>query len=231
MNQEPTDGNVPEDVSPNPQVAEEDIMHVEPVEVSREDLEANYGDSFINNDTKVKDFTGLPSFALLRTIVTNLIPFLREKSVLTPFQQVLLVCMKLRLDLNMQFQAYLFGVSRSTVSRIFNDVLHAVGGKEVTRVARAATAALIGDYSSGYKLIISKGWGGLVNDKHITNNCGFNNVLPGDVIFADRGFDVGDSVGLYNCTLKIPAFTRGKKQLDPLDVESTPCPGFSDNSC
>ncbi|KAM3620167.1 uncharacterized protein V6R79_019203 [Siganus canaliculatus] len=44
---------------------------------------------------------------------------------------------------------------------------------------------------------------------------------PGDVILADRGFDVADSVGLYNAELKIPAFTKGKKQLGPLELEST----------
>ena len=44
---------------------------------------------------------------------------------------------------------------------------------------------------------------------------------PGDVILADRGFDVGESVGLYNAELKIPAFTKGKKQLGPGELEST----------
>lgn len=44
---------------------------------------------------------------------------------------------------------------------------------------------------------------------------------PCYVILADRGFDVADSVGLYNTELKIPAFTKGKKQLGPVMLEST----------
>ena len=46
---------------------------------------------------------------------------------------------------------------------------------------------------------ISKGWGGRVTDKHITEHCGFlNYILPGDVVLADRGFDVQDIVNLIS---------------------------------
>lgn len=38
---------------------------------------------------------------------------------------------------------------------------------------------------------------------------------------ADRGFVIQESVSLYQAQLAIPAFTRGKNQLDPLDVERT----------
>jgi hypothetical protein len=61
---------------------------------------------------------------------------------------------------------------------------------------------------------VSKGWGGRVSDKHLTENCGILNFLqPGDVILADRGFTVQDSVGLCCAEVKMPPFTRGKKQL------------------
>lgn len=81
---------------------------------------------------------------------------------------------------------------------------------------------LIGITPQGTISFISKGWGGRTSDKHVTENSGFLNFInPGDLILADRGFDIGDSVGLYNGELKIPAFTRGKKQLDPIDLENT----------
>ena len=38
-------------------------------------------------------------------------------------------------------------------------------------------------------------------------------LLPGDIVLADRGFDIADSVGYYQARLHIPAFTRGKKKL------------------
>ena len=38
---------------------------------------------------------------------------------------------------------------------------------------------------------------------------------------ADRGFDIQESVGLFCSTIKIPAFTKGKKQLSGAQVEQT----------
>ena len=36
---------------------------------------------------------------------------------------------------------------------------------------------------------------------------------------ADRGFTISESVGLKQAKLEIPAFTKGKSQLDPVDVK------------
>ena len=38
---------------------------------------------------------------------------------------------------------------------------------------------------------------------------------------ADRGFTIQESVALYQAQLAIPAFTRGRNQLDPLDGKRT----------
>ena len=63
-------------------------------------------------------------------------------------------------------------------------------------------------------------WGGRVSDKHLTENSGLlDHLTPGDVIFADRGFDVQESVAFYCSTIKIPAFTTGIKQLGGIEVE------------
>ena len=49
-----------------------------------------------------------------------------------------------------------------------------------------------------------------MSDKYITEHCGYlNNLLPCDVVLADRGLGMGNSVGLMGATLDIPAFTRG----------------------
>ena len=45
--------------------------------------------------------------------------------------------------------------------------------------------------------------------------------MIGDTILADRGFNIQESVGLFCATVKIPAFTRGKKQLSSIEVEQT----------
>ena len=53
-------------------------------------------------------------------------------------------------------------------------------------------------------------------------NCGFlKNLLPGDMVMADRGFTITESVLFKQASLVIPAFTKGKRQLDPVDVEKT----------
>jgi len=81
---------------------------------------------------------------------------------------------------------------------------------------------LIGIAPQGVITYISKAWGGRASDKYITENSGIlDNLQPGDIILADRGFNIEESVALYYAEVKIPAFTRGKKQLAAKDVEST----------
>lgn len=81
---------------------------------------------------------------------------------------------------------------------------------------------LIGIAPQGIVNFISEGWGGRCSDRHITEHCGLlDNLLPGDVVLADRGFNVSESVGFYCAKLHVPAFTKGKKQLSAADVLST----------
>ena len=81
---------------------------------------------------------------------------------------------------------------------------------------------LLGITPQGVISFISKAWGGRTSDKHLTENCKLlNNLLPGDVIMADRGFEIEESATVYGATVKIPAFTKGKRQLDAIDVEQT----------
>ena len=81
---------------------------------------------------------------------------------------------------------------------------------------------LIGITPQGTVSFISKVWAGRASDKFITEHCGLlNKLLPGDLVLADRGFDIEDSVGLYAARLPIPSFTKGKPQLSALDIETT----------
>ena len=81
---------------------------------------------------------------------------------------------------------------------------------------------LIGITPQGCISFVSEAWGGRTSDKYLTENCGLlNKLLPGDLVMTDRGFTVHDGVALKQAKLVIPAFTRGKEQLDPVDVERT----------
>ena len=67
-----------------------------------------------------------------------------------------------------------------------------------------------------------KRMGGRTSDKHITEHSGFlKHLQHGDVILADRGFNVAECLGSVGASLHIPSFTRGKSQLSPSEIEKT----------
>ena len=81
---------------------------------------------------------------------------------------------------------------------------------------------LIGICPQGAISFISKAWGGRTSDKYLTENCHIlNRLLPGDIVLADRGFNINESVALKGAKLEIPAYTKGKTQLSSLEVEET----------
>ena len=71
-------------------------------------------------------------------------------------------------------------------------------------------------------ILLSKCWGGRVSDKHLTSECGFyRKLFPGDLVLADRGFDITDELALHGASLAIPSFTKGKDQLSQAEVETS----------
>ena len=224
---------------------------------------------FVNNEDRVRFYTGLPGFDVLNTTFRFVSPFVSRKSnTLTLFQEFVMVLIKLRLHVPLQDLAFRFGVSLSTVSRTFTAWLTVMDvrlsplirwperdelwrtmpmcfqfffGKKTTIIincfevfilARAQTFSnykhhntvkvLIGITPQGSICFTSKAWGGRTSDKYLAERCGLlNNLKAGDLVLADRGFTISESVALYQAQLAIPAFTKGKNQLDPFDVEKT----------
>ena len=81
---------------------------------------------------------------------------------------------------------------------------------------------LLGITPQGVISFVSESWGGCASDKYITEHCGIlSKLLPGDVVLADRGFDIAEAVGMMQAQLHFPAFTKGKQQLSALEVENT----------
>ena len=55
----------------------------------------------------------------------------------------------------------------------------------------------------------------------MTENSGFfNYLIYGDMVMADRGFNIAENVGTYGARLEIPSFTKGKEQLRAEETES-----------
>ena len=79
---------------------------------------------------------------------------------------------------------------------------------------------LIAITPQGSVSFISDGWGGRTSDIHLTVNSNFtNNLLPGDIVLAARGFNIEEDIAMKGASLRIPEFTNGKIQLSGEDVE------------
>ena len=244
------------------------------IESTKEDLQAFTEKSFeVNGKEYVRFYTGLPNFEVLKTVFDFVAPPATQKTKLTRFQEFVLALIKLRLDLPFKDLAYRFGLSVSTISRIFSKWLTIMDGRlsslivwpdrdslcktmpqcfrsfekkvavildcfEVfidrpsSLLARAITWSnykhhntvkiLLGVTPQGTVSFVSEAWGGRVSDKYLIESCGIlQRLLPGDVVLADRGFDICESVGMMQARLHIPAYTRGKTQLTALELEDT----------
>ena len=56
----------------------------------------------------------------------------------------------------------------------------------------------------GVITFVSDTWGGGVHDKYLTDHSGIlKKLLPRDVVLADRGFDISESVGMMQATLHL----------------------------
>ena len=79
---------------------------------------------------------------------------------------------------------------------------------------------LIGVAPQRVVTFISDAWGGRASDKKITEESRLlKHFLPGDMVLADREFNIEEGLGLQCATLKIPSFRKGKTQLSACDVE------------
>ncbi|XP_074036315.1 uncharacterized protein [Leptinotarsa decemlineata] len=80
----------------------------------------------------------------------------------------------------------------------------------------------IGITPQGTISYISKAWGGRTSDKKMVELSGFlDKIQSQDIVLADRGFLINDSLATLGAKLVIPAFTKGKKQLLPFELEET----------
>lgn len=82
---------------------------------------------------------------------------------------------------------------------------------------------LFGFTPQGTVSYIPNAWGGRASDKYfiITEICDFlGKKNPGDLILADRSFNIQTTLACKMAHVKIPAFTHGKSQLDPVELET-----------
>ncbi|XP_064622762.1 uncharacterized protein LOC135484973 [Lineus longissimus] len=75
---------------------------------------------------------------------------------------------------------------------------------------------------TGYICFKSHLWGGRTSDRHLTQNCGFLDILERDEdVMADRGFTIEEDLALRFCRLHIPPAKHGKEQMTKAEVKKT----------
>ena len=81
---------------------------------------------------------------------------------------------------------------------------------------------LLGIVPQGVISFVSEAWGGSVSDEHLTDHCGIvDKLLPGDVVLAERGCGVSNSVVLMQDRRHILAFTKEESQLSAAYIAET----------
>ena len=81
---------------------------------------------------------------------------------------------------------------------------------------------LMGISPTGAVIFVSDLYPGCISDKELTRRCGILDMLDkGDIIMADRGFDIEEDLILKGVRLNIPPFLRGKQQLNQLELVET----------
>ncbi|XP_031550812.1 uncharacterized protein LOC116288197 [Actinia tenebrosa] len=80
-----------------------------------------------DDDEKVRLYTGLPSFSVLKSTFNHVAPHVLCRSkILNQFQELILVLIRLRLDIFLQHLAYRFEISKRTVQCIMNSWMEAM---------------------------------------------------------------------------------------------------------
>lgn len=146
--------------------------------------------------------------------------------------EFLLVWMKLARATTNQDLAYRFNIACCKVSNIFHQWIVVMAANLKSFICWPEKDAIISNmpklhYSKAVCIIdcseifIQRPSSLKLGPRHIliTSTTILRLIHHGDLVIADRGFDVADELAFIGATLKIPPFTKGKPQLSQREVE------------
>ncbi|KAG1695932.1 hypothetical protein GQR58_006430 [Nymphon striatum] len=203
-------------------------------------------ESFVNQDERVKYYTGLPNYLTLMVVfdmVASYVPTPRL-SELGKFERLIMTLMRLKLNLPVQDLAYRFQTSVSTVSRTFVIIVHVMYMRlknllywpereelrptmpiEFRRHFGLKTAVIIDCFEVFIQrpsnlMARAQTWSSYKHNNTVKFLIGITPQCS-CVFFVKGIWRETDSVGLRCAQINIPSFTKGRSQLSPVDVETT----------
>ena len=85
--------------------------------------------AFEKDDEKVKAMTGIPTYSKLQVVSTFVLSFLQTGTNLSPFQQLLLTFMRLKMNLPLSLPGCMFKISIPTASRTFRNTIEVLNAR------------------------------------------------------------------------------------------------------
>ncbi|KAK4885292.1 hypothetical protein RN001_001563 [Aquatica leii] len=199
-------------------------------------------ESFKSNDFKMRYYTDLDSFSKLEILIKYIEPYveIHFNTSLNAVQQIILTLVKLRLNLDFKDLAFRFNISPTTASVYFENIINVMYNRlrkliiwpDKDILQKTMPSCFVETFKDKttvvidcFEVFIEKPFSLLMaaqcwsNYKHNYTLKFLIGITPQGTVY--RGFLINEYVQTLQAQVITPAFTKGKNQLHPTDIEAT----------